>query len=309
MRVMVIGATGFIGPPLALSLQRLGFDAICVSRSGLAGVAADRSEPGAIARLAIQMKVDAVVDLLAMTEAATTPLLDALDGRVARYVLASSGDVYRQYGVLHRKEAAAGPGAWLNEDAPLRRSLYPYRLDGPRKSDDPEAWFDDYDKILIETALRARPALEGVICRLPMVFGPGDRQRRFAWAIRPTAAHKPVVETDSRWATWRTTYGFVDDVAHGLALAASHPLARGRTYNLGMAEAPDHATWLGRFAVVMGWSAELRQVTSPRLDSLDLEQPFVLDTRRIRRELGYDEPTEPLDALHRTIEDELRRSR
>jgi hypothetical protein len=43
-----------------------------------------------------------------------------------------------------------------------------------------------------------------------------------------------------------------------------------------------------------------------QLDALDLTLPFVTDTGRIRRELGYGEVTAPADALQRTIEHEAR---
>jgi nucleoside-diphosphate-sugar epimerase len=303
MRVMVIGATGFIGPPLVRRLEARGHAAVAVSRHG--PVVADRDDPRALARLAAAARVDAVVDLLALTDAATRPLLEALIGRVGRYVLASSGDVYRQYGALHRKEPGGPPLARLGEDAPLRTRLYPYRAEPPRAADDPQAWMDDYDKIPIEQAVRGVLGDAGAVVRLPMVYGPGDRQRRFGWAIRPMTAGKPRLALDPRWAAWRTSYGYVDDVAEGLALAAVHPAAGGRTFNLGPEAAPDHAAWVARLAQATGWTGEVREEPSPALDGLDLTYPFEMDSGRIRRELGYREPTDADVALERTIADEL----
>src|SRR5262249_28063964 len=135
MRVMVLGATGFIGPHLLRRIIELGHEPIGVSRrgapAGSAGlhVAADRRHPGTIGRLARDHGADAVVDLLGMTLPATAPLLARLDGVAGRYVLASSGDVYRQYGALHRKEAGGAPLLSLDEDAPLRTGRFPYRAE------------------------------------------------------------------------------------------------------------------------------------------------------------------------------------
>lgn len=324
MKVMVLGATGFIGRPLARWLAGAGHDVIAVSRNGAdaeAGAGAtvlalDRADPSAIAEAATQHRVDAVVDLLAMTLPATQPLIEALDGRVGRYVLASSGDVYRQYGALHRLETLDRARPSLDEDAPLRTRPYPYRTEPRRSADDPAAWMDDYDKIPIERALAERKGLPAVTVRLPMVYGPRDRQRRFAWAIRPMLAKAPVIEVDAQWAAWRTSYGFVDDVAAGLGLAATHPAAPGCTYNLGPAEAEDHAHWAARFAALLGWEGELRPIPRERvaapvraaLDGLDLAWPMAADTRRIRAELGYREAVAPEDALRRTVEDEMARS-
>jgi nucleoside-diphosphate-sugar epimerase len=309
MRVMVLGATGFIGPALMRRIGELGHEPVGVSRRG-PHLTADRGEPETVARLARDHRIDAVVDLLAMTLEATAPLLDRLDGVVGRYVLASSGDVYRQYGALQRKEPGGEPLASLAENAPLRTTRFPYRAEPPRPADDPQAWMDAYDKIPIEQAAMARPGLSAVVVRLPMVFGPGDRQRRFDWAIASMRAERPSLDLDAAWAGWRASYGYVEDVAHGLALAAVHPAAAGRTYNLGPLDAPDHAAWARRIADALGWRGELRLIprsaASPgraaALDALDLAYPMATDTRLIRRDLGYSEVVAAADALRRTIE-------
>jgi nucleoside-diphosphate-sugar epimerase len=249
-----------------------------------------------------------VADLLAMTLAGTAPLLAALGGRTGRYVLASSCDVYRQYGALHRLEPAGEPLRRIAEDAPLRTVQFPYRATPRRAADDPTAWMDDYDKIPIEAAALGQAGLPAVVCRLPMVWGPGDRQRRFAWAIGPMLAGAPRLDMDEAWAAWRTTYGYVDDVAHGLALAATHPAAAG-VFNLGAAEAPDHAHWAERFAAITGWTgrferlarSEVAATTRVRLDALDLSFPFVTDTAKVRAELGFAEVTDGADALELTV--------
>ena len=324
MKVMVLGATGFIGRPLVRWLAGAGHEVLAAARKGedaqvppgVTTTAIDRGDPSAIANAAGSHGAEAVIDLLAMTLAATQPLLEALTGRVGRYVMASSGDVYRQYGALHRLERADRPIDRLDEDAPLRTRLHPYRAAPPRPADDPAAWMDDYDKIPIEHAAAAQPDLPAVVVRLPRVYGPRDRQRRFAWAIRPMLAKAPAIEVDALWAHWRTTYGYVDDVAAGLGLAATHPAAAGRTYNLGPLAADDHAHWARRFAALLGWTGELRPIPRDRVaeplraqfDSLDLAWPMVTDTRRIRAELGYREAVDPEDALRRTIEDEIARA-
>src|SRR5690349_43889 len=127
MKVMVLGATGFIGRPLVRWLADRGHDVLAVSRNGTqrqagpgVAVALDRGDATAIAQAVEARRVEAVIDLLAMTIGATQPLLEALAGRVGRYVVASSGDVYRQYGGLHRLESADRSTWALSEDAPLR---------------------------------------------------------------------------------------------------------------------------------------------------------------------------------------------
>jgi nucleoside-diphosphate-sugar epimerase len=315
MKVMVLGATGFIGPPLMEALAALGHEPLGVARN-LPGrsehpvLTLDRRDPPAIANAAETEWADVVVDLLALTLGETRPLLAALGGRISRYVLASSGDVYRRYNAIQRREPDPDPSRRLAEDAPLRTLLHPYRGEARRPVYDPDAWLDDYDKIPIEDAV-ARANFPSVIARLPMVWGPRDRGRRFAWAIQPMLRGEPAVEMDDAWAAWRSTYGYVDDVAHALALCATHGQASG-VYNLGADEAPDHAHWAERFAATIGWTGALRRVgreaaPSPfreRLDAMDLSIPMVTDTTKIRKELGFSEPTDAADALERTAADE-----
>jgi nucleoside-diphosphate-sugar epimerase len=313
MRVLVLGATGFIGPAVMRALAALGHDPLGVARRpaesrALPVLAVDRNDAGAVARAAVAESAGVVVDLLAMTAASTAPLLHVLAGRVGRYVMASSGDVYRRYGALTRKEPDPDASRRLAEDAPLRATRHPYRAEPRRPPGDPAAWMDDYDKIPIEDAARAQADLPAVVARLPMVWGPGDRQRRFRWAIEPMLRNMPRLDMDEAWAAWRATYGYVDDVGHALALLATHPDAEG-TYNVGAAEAPDHAHWAERFAAVIDWGGGFehlsrREVPSPlreRLDALDLSRPMVIDTTKIRNELGFSEVVDPTDAMARNV--------
>lgn len=303
MTVLVLGATGFIGPHVIRALEAAGREVVAGNRA--AGI--DRRDVSGVQALVRARRVTEIVDLLAYAEADTLPLLGALDGKVGRWVMASSCDVYRNYEGLHRK-ASPEPIAVLAEDAPLRTTRYPYRADPPRPPDAADGWLDAYDKIPLEAALRARPSLDGVILRLPMVFGPGDRQRRFRWLLRPMLAGAERLAVDPAWATWRTSYGYVEDVGDAIAAAVLHRAAAGRTFNLGGPGALDHRGWIDRFAAVLGWRGEVAAAPASALfAALDLAYPLVVDTTAFRQACGWREPT-PLDvALARTAADEASR--
>jgi nucleoside-diphosphate-sugar epimerase len=318
MRVLILGAGGFIGLPLAQTLRSAGHEVVGLSRtapkdfSGLLDhVRADREDTRAVAAAARERRIEVVVDLLALTQAATAHLLDALEGHIARYVLVSSADVYLNYGGLFRKVAQPTCEA-VREDSPLRTSRYPYRGVQPRADTDPDRWLDDYDKIPVETDVAARATIDWTILRLPMVFGPGDRQRRFGWLIGPLAAGVEHIAMPRAWARWQTTYGYVDDVAAGVALAATHEAASRRVFNLGLGQAPTHEEWGARFAAVMDWRGQITFDHDPtsslatRIQGLDLSFPLILDTQRIRSELGFAEVVDERTALARTIEHELK---
>lgn len=313
MTTLVLGATGFIGAPLVRALLARGDEVVAVSRTGggPSGVASDRADIAGLVRVARERRVDTVIDLLAYTEADTLPLIAGFEGRVTRYLLASSLDVYRNYEGLHCKanpEAILTP---LDEDAPLRTTRHPYRAQPNRAAESPDAWLDDYDKIPLEAALR-HADLRHTILRLPMVYGPGDRQQRFRWAISPMLKGRESVKVDPAWARWRATYGFVDDVADAIAHAAHHPKAVDQTFNLGQAEAPDHAAWAARFASALGWDGATEFEPAPPgspIAGLDLGYPLVADTRAFRAACAWCEPTALEAQLERTISEQRQRDR
>lgn len=321
MSVLVLGGTGFIGGSLVARLLAEGVETAAVHRgerpvaAGARSIVLDRGDPAAVLAAVRETGADTVIDLLAYTGADTPPLLDALSGRIGRYVMASSADVYRNYEGLHRKGRPPPILDRLTEDSPLRDSRFPYRLARPRAAGDPQAWMDGYDKIPLEAAARANPGFAATILRLPLVFGPGDRQRRFSWAIRPMAQGRPRLVVPHPWAAWRATFGYVDDVAAGIALAAVHPRAGGETFNLGRSNTPTNLAWAATFAEHLGWPGEVRlahpAVARGALASatrgLDLSYPLFLDNARIRRRLGYAEVTDLGDALARTVADEMGR--
>ena len=311
MSVMVLGATGFIGRRLVLALAALGLDVVAVSRGGEGphGVAADRAVPLTIKTLAGERDTTVVIDLLAYTEADTLDLLAVLDGHVEHWIMASSCDVYRNYDGLHRKADVEPIAESLRETSPLRTTRYPYRLKPRRPAASSDSWMDDYDKIPLEEAVRARQGLNATILRLPMLYGPGDRQRRFRWIVGPMIAGEKSLRIDPAWAAWRTTYGYVADVADALATAARHPAAMGRTFNLGRCDW-DHREWVARFASVLAWSGKVEEAPAPAgspLAALDLRFPLAIDTSAFRETCGWREPTQPRDAILQTAEDERAR--
>jgi nucleoside-diphosphate-sugar epimerase len=311
MTVLVIGATGFIGQPLVRALLARGEEVAAASRGGAGpcGVVCDRRDVAAVVALAAARRVRTVIDLLAYTEADTLPLFDALSGGVERYVLASSLDVYRNYEGLHRKAAPDPILEPMDEGAPPRASRHPYRAEPRRPADSPDAWLDDYDKIPLEEGLH-RADLIHTILRLPMIYGPGDRQQRFRWIISPTLGGRQRLAIDPAWAAWRTTYGFVDDVADAIAQSACHAGAPDGTFNLGEAEPPHHATWVARFGRAIGWTGAIVLRPAPPdspIANLNLAYPLIADTRAFREAYAWREPTALEERLERTVAEQRAR--
>src|SRR5438874_4355368 len=121
MDVLVIGGTGFIGPHLVRLLAEAGH-AVRVFHRG-------KSQPDLPAEHihgdwrdlpGLKLTADVVVDLILASGTQAEELMGSFGGRAGRVVAASSADVYRACGILHRTEDAPPDPVPLTEESPLR---------------------------------------------------------------------------------------------------------------------------------------------------------------------------------------------
>jgi nucleoside-diphosphate-sugar epimerase len=287
VRVLVIGGTGFIGAHIVRQIASHEH-AVAVYHRGLTqAVLPDQVERITDSRSVIpiqyfptesfEFKPDVVILTMAMGAVDASAAVEAFAGRAGRIVLLSSGDVYRAYGRFTGIEAAPIQKGLLTEDAPLRSVLFPYR----HKASSPEALEYWYEKILAERAVLNAPDLPGTVVRLPKVYGPGGN------------ADLATVYRYSHHPDWRWTHGFVENVAAAVELAAIHPAAGGRVYNVGEAYTPtigERLAWLPLSAVEPDLSSQF-----------DFTQDIAYDTSRIRIELGYCEIVPEKEGILRTL--------
>ena len=221
-------------------------------------------------------------------------------------VALSSQDVYRAYGRVQGTEPGSPDPVPLTEKAPLRERLYPYRAETPRAQDDPYRWMDDYDKILVERVVLGDPELPGTVLRLPMVYGQRDRQQRTAeYLQRMDAGERGICLSESK-AAWRWTRGYVEDMAHAITLVVIDERTANKVYNVGESEALSTAEWVRAIAQAAGWQGEVVVMPEEALPEgmragIDTRQDLVVDTSRIRGDLGYAEMTPRDEALRRTV--------
>lgn len=310
---LILGAGGFIGTAVATAFARSGAAVIGAARGqrdagkeGCEFVQLDRSDSAAVVTLIRDRKVDVVVDMAAYTLSGTQPLLESLGPLGLRYLLLSSADVYRNYGLLLRREAGTPDEGALTETAPLRSTRFPYKGACPRAGDDPQAWMDFYDKIPVEDAVRQLMG-DWTILRLPMVFGPGDPQRRFAWVALPMLRGEDI-EAPSPWLDWITTYDHVENVGEAARCAAMHPEAKRKTFNLASWPPISHREWVDTFREYTGWSGKLCSSASSdnplarSTAALDLTVPLVISGEAIRRDLEFVAPVSTSKAIASTLE-------
>ena len=94
----------------------------------------------------------------------------------------------------------------------------------------------------------------------------------------------------------------MDDVAEAIVLACVEERASGRVYNVGETSPPTEGDWVRAIARASGYSGsiverargELPEEVARELEGRDFAQDVVLDTGRVREELGW-RPGVPLE--------------
>ena len=219
---------------------------------------------------------EVVLHMIAMGEADTQAAVAAFSGVARRFVAVSSGDVYRAYGVFMGSEPGDIEPMPLTEDAPLRENLFPYR----KMASGPNALEYNYEKIQVERLVMNAPKLSGTVLRLPKVYGRGEN------------ADLGTIYRYRHHPRWRWTHGYVENVAHAIALAVMDDRAQGRIYNVG-----EEAT-----ATI---EERMKCLPAPDLPlderPANFAQDIVYDTSRIRKELGFREVVTFEEGLRRTL--------
>ncbi|HEX9160737.1 MAG TPA: NAD-dependent epimerase/dehydratase family protein [Thermoanaerobaculia bacterium] len=293
MHVVVIGGTRLTGPHVVRSLREAGHRVTVFHRGhdcrDASHVHGDR------ANFPRDLHGDVVVDMWCMTEAHACATVEQF--RDERLVVASSGDVYRNYdGFRGRYEGPPDPVP-LREDSPLRETRFPYR--GARHAAGTEDFFNDYDKISVEDVVRGPRT---TILRFPAVYGPNDEQHRFAGWIETMDSGAPVIRIDRRQAEWRWTRGFSGNVADAVVLAALNERAAGRTYNVGEIDGPRDAEWLRMLGDAVRYRGRIERADDvPGTMPVNFAYDLFTDTTAIRSELGYHERVSRNVALAQTV--------
>ncbi|NKC02173.1 MAG: NAD-dependent epimerase/dehydratase family protein [Pseudomonadales bacterium] len=316
MNVLILGVNGFLGRAIARSAANKGNEVFGLSRSqdpspdsGITYVEGNRGDLEYVLEIIRNHKIDVLVDVIAMTLQDSRALINAVDGQIGQYILISSSDVYRNYELFQKKSLGIPNQEAVQEDSELRQTRYPYRDIAARAIDSPDSYLDHYDKIPIENAAMEMSS-QWTILRLPMVYGAGDKQRRFRWAIKPMIDGNKNLVIPTRWANWYSTYGYIDNVADGISLAIGNANAENRVFNIGENQSISQFEWAKRIAEVIGWRGDLVLTDesddpfAQRVAHLDLSVPFRISSSRIREELGYKEAVRQVDALARTVTSE-----
>lgn len=296
MRVAIVGGTVFIGRAIVTALHDAGHE-VCVVHRGenepddlpaVTHVHTNRDELGAARDELRSFAPDVVVDNIAAVRRHAETVVEAFGD--VRYVVISSMDVYRAYGSLHA--GVQTEPVPIDETSPVREERYPYRgqIEG----------MDDYEWLDVEEVYASRGA---TILRLPMVYGPRDRQRREEPVLRRVRAGRDRIPVGS--GTWLGTKGFVDDAGRGVCLAVESEAAAGEVFNLGESVTYPMGMWARMILDAAASGAELVRVPDDRLPpdlgiTGSVPQHLLVSSAKARAVLGFSD-TPAADALKASV--------
>lgn len=307
MRVIVLGGTVFIGRAVVEALLARGHEPLVVHRGvhepgGLPDVEhlhADRFALGEHRAALERFGGEGCVDLYAMTRRSARDAWAAL-GPELPLVVASSMDVYRAFGTV----LDGGPptdAVPLDESSPVRSTRYPY-AGGGREDRGGDVALEEYEKLDVEEEAAVR---RGVVCRLPVVYGPWDSRRREGPLLDRVAAGRRRIPVGTGGWTW--TRGWVGDVALGLVLALERwSDVAGETFNLGELQSLPWRAWADRVLAAAGAEdVEFVRVPDDAVpsdlsESTSIAQPILVSSAKATARLGL-VPTDPNETLRASV--------
>jgi nucleoside-diphosphate-sugar epimerase len=307
MNILIIGGTYFIGPHVVAQLLRAGHEVTIFHRGKgkckslpeqVNHIHGDRVNMHDFREDFRNLLPEVVLDMIPMSEQDADTLMKVFTGIAKRIVALSSQDVYRAWGRLLGSEPGPIDEIPLYEDSPLREKFYPYRDKGYARN--------DYDKILVERKILGVPELPGTIIRLPMVYGQGDYQHRLYFYLKRMDDHRPAILLSDKLASWSWAKAHVENAAHAIVLAATIARAAGSIYNVSEVKTISTLEWVQLISKITGWQGKVIVLADDRLPdhlkaNLYAPQDFIVDSSKIRRELGFAEPVSLEQGLELTI--------
>ena len=134
MRVLIIGASGFIGPHVVSQLLREGHEVGTFDRgtstvqlpATVERIIGERKDLQSSKERIAQFGPEVVIDMILSSGRQAKELTQALRGIARRVVGISSADVYRACGISHGFESGPLQQVPLTEDSELRTNLQVY---------------------------------------------------------------------------------------------------------------------------------------------------------------------------------------
>ena len=301
MNVFLIGGTGFTGPPLIRQLLEHGHDVTFLHRgqthdkrtAGAREIIADRKNLSQLSHAIAHASPDVVVDMIPFIADDAETTRRACRSFVPRVVALSSIDVYLAFGRIQNTEPGPLQPTPLTEESALRETDQP---NGPK-----------IDKIAVERCYLQDAEPAATILRLPAIYGARDKYRRSRSYLKRMDDGRHTILPGEMIAGWKFSRGYVDNVAHAIALAVENNRAAGETFNVAEPQAMTELEFVRAIGEAAGWHGEITVLPDAALPQslqtpVNFAQNWDVDTRKIRTRLGYSEIVDPREAIRRTVE-------
>ncbi|MGC9366730.1 MAG: NAD-dependent epimerase/dehydratase family protein [bacterium] len=311
MKILVIGGSRFIGPRVVKKLNQQNHEIAVFNRGktpvdfpdNILPIYGDRNNLQNHAKTLVKFNPEVVIDMIPLNKQQAELVRDVFSGVVEKIVTISSMDVYKAYGVLTGREQDYIQKGILDEQSPLRSTLYPYRN---RNTDEKDIYYN-YEKILTENVYQQCSDFFTTVLRLPMVYGPGDGQHRLYEFIKRMDDNRPAIILDAPYSAWKCTRGYVEDIGFAISLAAEEKTSANQVYNVGENEFLSTRQWIEKISEITGWEGEIiikpSSCLPPQLVvNMNSQQHLAVSSSRIRNRLGYKETVSSEQALSDTIE-------
>jgi len=128
--------------------------------------------------------------------------------------------------------------------------------------------------------------------------------------VKRLVDERPLILLEESYANWTSSFGYAENVAAAIGVAATHPKAVGEVYNVMDDTVHDTKGWATAFATALNWPCEIRlapaaqlpQHLTQALDFIDFSQDLLVDASKIRCDLGYKDPVGFEEAILRTAD-------
>ena len=292
MRTLIIGGTRNLGPSIVHALLRDRHQVAVFNRGqtpdDLPGeverLRGDRTHPAQLKRVLGSREFDLVVDTTLYTGPEAEAAVDALAGRVGRYILLSTGQVYLvRLGLQRPYKEDDYPGPVMAEPPKSDESTY-------------ENWLYGFNKRAAEDVFArswAGKKFPYTSLRLPMVNSERDHYDRIYGYFLRLQDGGPILVPEGDGLPVRHVYG--EDVVQAIMRLAGNDLGKGRAYNIGQDETLSLEEFLKMLAEIMRQPLKLVRVPREELERhkfLPYCSPFSgqwmssLDNTRSKEELG-----------------------